>query len=255
MAVCTLNFCSRYLKKSTELTLVIPDSSHIGGRALSERKVLWLLHGLSNNDTAWVRLSRIECYCEEHDLVAVMPDGERSFYSDDFHGQNYFGYITEELPEYLEQVFGLSRRREDNFIAGLSMGGYGALRMGLTYPEHYFAVGSFSGVTDLRGLFLPELMTPERVHDFAFLKEQVGDPAASPMNPPVLLDPEKDKDLKLYISCGLEDDLLALSYAFEARCRELGIPYRCEHPHGGHEWNEWDRAVQSFIRFALEEEK
>lgn len=250
MAVCTLNFTSSQLKKNTEIVVCLPDSCRIGDGNLSGRKVVWLLHGLSDDDTAWLRYSRIDKYCMERGLVAVMPDGDRSFYADDFHGQNYFRYITEELPDYLEKVFGLSRRREDNFICGLSMGGYGALRMALTYPERYAAVGSFSGVADL-SVLLAAAGTEERMHDFAFLAERIPDPAHSEYNPVCLLDPEKDRDLRIFVSCGLEDDLLPLNKLFEARCAALGIRAHWEFVHGTHEWGLWDRMAEAFLDFAL----
>ena len=137
MAVASIDFTSKELKMNTLVTVSFPDSVRIHGEPLSKKKVLWLLHGLSDDATAWLRYSNIDRYAMENDLVVVMPSVNRSMYCDHVLGQNYFTYIAEELPEYLSLVFGLSREREQNFIAGLSMGGFGAMRIALTYPERY----------------------------------------------------------------------------------------------------------------------
>ena len=141
MAVLTMDFASKQLKMNTLLTVVLPDPSQMEDTPLSERKVLWLLHGLSEDATSWLRSSMIEQYTRDAGIIAVLPSGGRSMYCDNVLGQNYFSYIADELPEYLSLVFGLSRSRKNNFIAGSSMGGLGAMKLALTYPERYAAVG------------------------------------------------------------------------------------------------------------------
>ena len=121
----------------------------MGGVAGCRRKVLYLLHGLSDDASAWQRYTSIETLAAAYGLVVVMPSVGRSFYIDQPNGQKYFTYLTEELPHYLADVFDLAPRREDTLIAGNSMGGYGAIKAAFCYPERYRAAASFSGVLSL----------------------------------------------------------------------------------------------------------
>lgn len=249
MATLTMNFHSRELKMNTLVSLAFPDSVRIGDTPLSERKVLWLLHGLSDDGTCWLRHSRVEQYAQEYGLVVVMPSAGRSMYCDNVLGQNYFMHIADELPEYFSLVFGLSRKREDNLIAGLSMGGMGAVKIALTYAERYAAVGSFSGVLHLGPLLY--VLNDEIKNDFAFMQDALNDVDNSPLNPTALLDAEKDRDLKIYVACGRQDNLLVTNLAFKERADELGINVHYVFEDGTHEWEFWNRHVKSFMSFCL----
>ena len=107
--------------------------------------MLYLLHGLSDDHTAWLRYTSIERYATARGLAVVMPAVHRSFYADEAHGHAYWHFVSEELPAIVAAFFRLSERREDTFVAGLSMGGYGALKLGLHHPERFAAVASLSG--------------------------------------------------------------------------------------------------------------
>ena len=149
MSLITLNMPSSMLKKQTEVCICVPNRAE-DGKPMTARKVLWLLHGLSDDNTCWQRFSNIERYANDSGTVVVMPDGDRSMYMDNVSGQNYKRFITEELPQYLHFLFGLSEKRENNFIAGLSMGGMGAAKIALANPDKYAGFGSFSGLLDLK---------------------------------------------------------------------------------------------------------
>ncbi len=252
MAVASIDFTSKELKMNTLVTVSFPDSVRIHGEALSKKKVLWLLHGLSDDGTAWLRYSNIDRYAMENDLVVVMPSVNRSMYCDHVLGQNYFTYIAEELPEYLSLVFGLSREREQNFIAGLSMGGFGAMRIALTYPERYAAVGSFSGILDLTPMAL--IWNTERQEEFPFLAQALDDPAASPFNPAALLPNAVRTPIPIYAACGLQDDLLITNELFRQKAEALGVPLTYITEPGGHEWAFWDKQIHRFIQYILEKE-
>ena len=249
MAVLTIDFASKQLKMNTLLTVVLPDSVRMEDTPLSKRKVLWLLHGLSEDATSWLRCSMIEQYIQEEGMVAVLPSGGRSMYCDNVLGQNYFSYIADELPEYLSKVFGLSRKKEYNYIAGSSMGGMGAMKIALTYPERYAAVGSLAGLLDLEPM-IPQL-TDDMKNEFSFLMEAANNIKHSPLNPPALLDPKKDKALKIYVACGLQDDLLPLNYTFKQRADELGVDIKYVFEDGTHNWDFWNRQIKLFIEFML----
>ena len=114
--------------------------------------MLYLLHGLSDDDTIWLRRTSIERYVAPLGLAVVMPQVHRSFYTDEAHGNRYWTFLSEELPELVHHFFRLSRRREDTFVAGLSMGGYGALKWALREPERFAAAASMSAAADVAGM-------------------------------------------------------------------------------------------------------
>lgn len=245
MAVMTLDFYSRELKMSTLLTLLIPDSIRIANQPVSQRKCLYLLHGLSDDATACLRLSKAELYANETGIVVVMPSAGRSMYCDGINGQNYFSHIADEIPQYLELVMGLSRKRENNYIAGISMGGLGASRIALTYPERFTAVGLFSGLLNIK-MMLP-FVTEEQKQEFPFLLSPTNDIDTTPLNPINLLDKERQQGLKIIVRCGQQDDLYPMSQAFYAKATALGLDVTGIFEDGAHEWRLWDRYIEDFI--------
>lgn len=251
MAVMTLDFYSKELKMSTLLTLIVPDSIRIGTQPVSKRKCLYLLHGLSDDSTACLRLSKAELYAMETGVVVIMPSAGRSMYCDGVNGQNYFTHVADEIPEYLKLVLGLSRKREDNYIAGISMGGMGASRIALTYPERFTAVGLFSGLLDVR-MMMP-FITEEQKKEFPFLISAANEMDTTPLNPINLLDGKKQQGLKIIVRCGQQDDLFAMSQAFHAKAVSLGLDATGVFEEGAHEWRLWDRYIEDFILMMAKE--
>ena len=151
---------SEALGGMTPLTVILPqalaDTPWRGDTA--PRPVLYLLHGHSDDHTIWVRRTNLERYAIQYGLTVIMPDGGRSFYTDMKHGGKYFQYIAEELPLVASRLFHFSRKPEDTFIAGNSMGGYGALKLFLTYPERFGSCGGFSAA--IEPILLPEKFPP-----------------------------------------------------------------------------------------------
>ena len=141
MALVELNFFSPVLEQQSRVLVALPELSELDGTPL---KTVWMLHGYSGNCTDWQRLSGIERHAVSRRVAVVMPDAENSFYADMAFGKPWFTYLTKELPEYLMRVLPLSDRREDCFIGGLSSGGYGAMKIGLTFPERFSAIACLS---------------------------------------------------------------------------------------------------------------
>ncbi len=133
MASGTLTFFSKTLGKSTNINFILPETE----KPENGFRVVYLLHGWSEDYTAWMRYTSIERYAMKRDLAVIMPDGGFSFYNNMANGLPYLDYITKELPEIASKYFNVSRRREDCFLGGLSMGGCGALTVGLTRPDLY----------------------------------------------------------------------------------------------------------------------
>ena len=111
--------------------------------------MLYLLHGLTDDHTGWQRYTSIERYADEAGLAVVMPAVHHSFYTDEVHGHAYWTYVSEELPALVHRLFRVSDRPEDTFAAGLSMGGYGAVKLALSHPDRYAAAASLSGTLDI----------------------------------------------------------------------------------------------------------
>lgn len=245
MAVISLDFYSKQLKMSTIVTVVLPDSTRIGNTPVSMRKCLYLLHGLSDDSSSCLRLSKIELYAQETGLVIVMPSAGRSMYCDNIYGQNYFSYIAHELPEYLHLVFGIKGEQDKTYIAGISMGALGASRIALLYPERFTAVGLFSGLLNLK-LILPR-MNDEQKNDFAFMLEESKDADNTLLNPIDLLDAKRHSALKFYIYCGRQDDLFALTATFMEKAISYGLNVIPCIEDGIHDWHFWDKHLMTFI--------
>src|SRR5215218_5562201 len=154
MAHLRCDFFSEALSLSTTMTVILPQetSTQIGmtGRhRRSQPPVLYLLHGLSDDDSVWLRRTSIERYVAPLGLAVVMPQVHRSFYADQAAGGRYWTFLSEELPALVATFFRVSGRREDTFVAGLSMGGYGAMKWALRQPGRFAKAASLSGALDL----------------------------------------------------------------------------------------------------------
>ncbi|MBR2520919.1 MAG: hypothetical protein IKE62_01890 [Oscillospiraceae bacterium] len=141
MALMQFSFFSQALQKSTSINIALPEFED---KYQEPFKNVWMLHGLSGNHTDWQRKSGIERHASSRGVAVIMPDAGNSFYADMAYGDAYFTYLTNELPEYLHRLLPLSDKREDRFIGGLSMGGYGAMKIGLTFPERFAAIACLS---------------------------------------------------------------------------------------------------------------
>ena len=145
MALIQCKFYSEVLKLSTSMTVILPRNTRPNrhGRARGEggdkHQTLYLLHGYTDDDSIWTRRTSIERYVAPLGLAVVMPNVHKSFYTDMKHGDKYWTFLTEELPMLARSFFPLSAKREDNFVAGLSMGGYGAFKWAARCPEQISA--------------------------------------------------------------------------------------------------------------------
>lgn len=243
MALLRMEYASQALAMTTSVQAVLPDQG-----ALCQAKVVYLLHGLTDNCTGWTRYSSCERYARERGVVLVIPEVQRSFYIDGVYGLNYFTYVSQELPAALQRIFGLSREREQNYIMGLSMGGYGALKCALTYPEHYAGCGSFSGVTDLKTFLSAPDASLRKGECVALLGPELE---VRPENDLAHLARKADTLPPIYLSCAEQDRLYPMNCAFAGILKEKGVPYRFDHRPGGHYWSFWDRSLQDCFDYLL----
>lgn len=250
MALIRCDFSSEALALSTSMTVLLPQqaSTQIGieGRAGDTAPpVLYLLHGLTDDDTAWTRYTSIERYAAAKGIAVVMPQVHRSFYADERYGGKFWTFLSEELPSVVSSFFRVSTRREDTFVAGLSMGGYGAFKWALRQPERFAAAASLSGVLDL--VYMAE--KDDRPHVAEVIGRVFGDrPVAGTDDDLVHLLEANDRDLpRLMLRCGTEDHLVGHNERFVAACRRYGVDLDAEFGPGEHEWGYWDTQIQAVL--------
>lgn len=205
-----------------------------------------LLHGLCDDDTAWLRRTSIERYTAPLGVAVVMPQVGRSFYANMAHdGGDYWTFLSEELPTLAHSFFNISSRREDTFVAGLSMGGYGAMKWALRHPDRFAAAASMSGALDVAGLVSRN--DPERARLWAnvFGGRQVARTSDDLL---WLLEQTDVSSLPaLSVYCGTGDHVYGLNLTFRDAARRLGVPLTVDFGPGEHEWGYWDIKIQDFL--------
>jgi putative tributyrin esterase len=244
MASLSCNFFSEVLEVGTSITVVLPqpveDQIGVTARETSgPPPVLYLLHGLTDDHTAWHRYTSIARYAEAAGIAVVMPAVHDSFYADEVHGHRYFGYVADELPSVVASFFRVSTRPSDTFVAGLSMGGYGALKLVLAHPDRYAAAASLSGALDLRYLIGRE--------DRAALFRRAFDSEVGESDDLFALLASAGNLPPLYVGCGTEDPLLEANKRFIAAATEVGADVTIDLRTGDHEWPVWDAMIQDVI--------
>lgn len=215
---------------------------------------LYLLHGVFGSCEDWLTRSRIQLYAEENDLAVIMPSGDNAFYVDQPKAHNMYGeFIGRELVSLTRKMFPLSRRKEETFIGGLSMGGYGALRNGLNNPETFGAIISLSGALNMEkianrkgdpGFFLESQSYGEACFgDLSRLLE-------SDKNPKWLIRQllkEQKTPPAIYMACGVDDSLIKVNDDMVQFLKDEGVPVTYETGPGAHEWDFWDRYIKKAI--------
>ena len=205
--------------------------------------VLYLLHGLSDDCTIWERRTSIERYATEKGIAVVMPEVRRSFYADEAVGEKYWTFIAEELPQLVARTFHVSTAREDTFVAGLSMGGFGAFKLALNHPERFAAAASLSGAIDLTEMDLSENAGSLRERIWA--DRPVEGTADDLLG--LLRDREPASLPGLFLDCGTEDFLLAQNRRFIEVAEQHGVDLTARLRPGAHTWEFWDEGIQDVL--------
>lgn len=254
MILTELNFFSETLGMRATLGVILPQRTlaEAQGKGKPKYRTIYLLHGHSDDHTAWQRWTSIERYVENMNLAVVMPSVHLSFYADMAHGGKYWQFISEEVPAVVRDLYPLSSARADNFVAGLSMGGYGAFKLALTHPDRFAAAASLSGAVDIRevvkghgdpqaevwlegmrnifGADLSKVAGSQA--DLFVLAEKVAKGKVKP---------------KLYQCCGSEDFLHADNLRFRDFIRQLPLDLTYEEGPGEHKWGFWDKMIQKVL--------
>lgn len=256
MALIHIGFFSHALQMCTSCDVILPLNR---SNPSQPRRTLYLLHNFGGGRTSWQRMTCIERYACARGLAVVMPEAGLSSYADMAHGGHYLRYIADELPKVMRGFFPLSCRREDTFIAGCSMGGYGALRIALHRPERFAAAGSLSsGHTcfpdficqkDDRGVSMAELtFGPDGISDDDDdLNRRARSLAANGETAP-----------RIFIECGAQDPLLLdncrISRDFFGGFKGNPFDFAYSEPDGAHDWAFWDAHICDFLDYALQAE-
>ena len=259
MAYIELTYRSAALKMNVTVSVVLPEKKGgAGAPGEGTFKTLYLLHGLTDNHTDWIRKSNIERYAMEHGIAVVMPEVARSWYTDTRYDMKYFTFVADELPAVCRSYFkGMSPRREDNLIAGLSMGGYGALKVALRRPDAFCACAALSGSLDITRQGRPYLLE-EWQSLFGYDLKDASELKGSEHDVFALARKNHEAGVafpKLYLWCGLQDSLIEVNRAYHAMLEELHVPHRFEESEGDHSWPWWDRHIRTALAFLMEEKE
>jgi putative tributyrin esterase len=255
MAFLQVQFQSQALNLSCTANVILPQSA----TKAQQRKipVLYLLHGYSDDHSIWMRRTAIERHVESlaPEMAVIMPAVDHSFYTDMKCGNRYWTYISEELPAVMSSLFPLSGKREDTFVAGLSMGGYGALKMALNHPNRFLACASFSGACEmgqrLTGLNMDDAFNREIISTFGSESDfkgsendlcyQAGQLAKGAVIP------------EIYLACGTKDFLYENNLGFLDHLKKLSLPVKWEATPGReHTWDYWDEQIQISLKWFME---
>ncbi|MCQ2432406.1 MAG: esterase family protein [Clostridia bacterium] len=214
-------------------------------------RTVWLLHGWSDDETMWTRRTSLERYADQHKVAVIMPTVHLSCYTDMTHGLKYYTFVSEELPELMRNIFPLSCKREDNAVAGLSMGGEGSLKIGLSKPENFGCIGCLSAGAHNE----PWNPDPKPDDPYFFLqhsgKKLEGIPEDTFGNAEKILK-EGLPVPRIYHAIGSSDPLLDSAHETKAFFEAIpGNPFSYtyeEHP-GSHNWEFWDTHIKRFLNF------
>ncbi|MCC6445061.1 MAG: esterase family protein [Armatimonadetes bacterium] len=245
MAFCELKYFSNALGKATAANIILPE-----GEAKGPFAVFYLLHGLSDDHTVWLRRTSIERYVAGLPLIVVMPDGGRGFYCDAKEGMAWETAIAGDLLGYVDKMLPTRAERSGRCIGGLSMGGYGAAKLALKYPDLFGSANSHSGALAFAHRPFPEGSLEPRAVEFSRIAGV--NPQGGPDDIFALAEKlEADKRPALRIDCGAEDFLLEDNRACHAHLEKLGYPHEYREFPGAHDWGYWDIHIQEALAFHM----
>ena len=244
MALLHVDCFSRTLGMCVQFDVILPQETKgqigMAGKGGRNYPTLYLLHGLSDDHTIWQRRTSIERYVSDMGMAVVMPSTARCWYTDSPSGK-YFSYIADELPEICREFFpNMSSAREDTYIAGLSMGGYGAFKTALSRPERFSMAAALSGVMDVR-LYGEK---PEHRHIFGDTIEGTKNDLFALAK---TLAESGDPKPELFQWCGTEDALYPCNVQMRDHLNALGFSLAYSESRGNHAWNYWDEQIQNVL--------
>lgn len=251
MALITVKFLSKVLALPVDVTIAMPDYDWMDN-PIPEYPVLYLLHGFAGDHSDFLRFTSIERYAWQKNVIVVMPSGYNSAYTDMRYGEDYFTYISAELPKYLSNVLSIPDNPQHTYVCGVSMGGYGAFKWGMTYPDRFNGIISLSGSLHVEDRLLGRSRNVGRQ-----LNGMYGDPPiidSSTQDVFTMFDSNIKSGKRipnLFFACA-EDDKEYLRNAthdmFEL-AKKNGIDAVYIKGFGGHGYNYWDPILPQVLDF------
>lgn len=254
MALLQANVYSNVLEMEVMVDIILPQTTHkkLGTDskgATDDVAVLYLLHGMNGNHSVWQRRTSIERYVAQRSLAVIMPSTDLGWYTNTRYDMNYWTFISEELPQICHELFPqLTVKREKTFAAGLSMGGYGAVKLGLKKPENFGAIAALSGGLTLaegvpqlleikspaywEGIFGPLAEIKDSENDLIHLIKTFKAPEKAP---------------EFFLACGTEDPLYQANLYTAKKMQEQGFEVIFEEGPGAHDWDFWDHWIKRVI--------
>lgn len=255
MAHFRMNLLSNILGFQVSVTVILPsyrnEDKDYRNVYIKDKKypVLWLLHGGGGDDQDWITYTSVCRYAEEREMAVIMPSAQNSFYTDTEYGIRYWSFIVNELYDCINSMFPISDKREDNYLAGLSMGGHGAFKYAMNYPERFSKVICMSGLPftleELQSMST-EYKDIERNYGFIANKKQTEDDVYFLMND----NKEKLIDMpQFYFACGEEDSLFGVVLRGKKWMEALGYQVQWYTIPGlSHEWKFWDLCIEKAFK-------
>lgn len=257
MALLTVNAMSRSLNRTVTFNAYLPsDQMDFAGNRTSKPpyKTLYLLHGILGDQNDWLVGTRLASFAKKYHIAVIMPAGENRFYlNDETTEENYSDFIGQEIVELTRTMFPLSTRREDTFIAGLSMGGYGALYNGLKCHQNFAAIGAFSAALVTEAALTSKEDSPIFFQRRSYYQAIFGDLDTlleRDEHIPSLIKRLSQKRIdfpQLFITCGTEDPLVQVNRQLIQLLEQEEVPHNYLEKTGGHTWEFWNQAVQDFL--------
>lgn len=266
MAVMNVTFASQCLCRYVDFTVILPvEKTGSDGETKDKPekfKTLYLLHGMGGNHHDWLQYSLIRELACKYDLAVVMPSGENSFYLDqDVLGRKYGSYIGEELITYTRKMFPLSDKKEDTFIGGLSMGGFGAVHTAFSYPEVFSKAFGLSSAFITNRIQKLQPGETDRIADYSFYSDVFGELSLlkhSKNNPEELVRIAKRNNQTLpgiMLACGTSDFLLSENREFAAFLQEQKADFIYKEDEGAHDFKFWNAHLEEAVLWLLEGKK
>lgn len=239
MAVSHVEFYSEKLEMKTRVNVILPEHITKNG------KVLLLLHGLGDDENAWLDQTRIVSYASQTNITIIMPRVDRSYYTSAIGGPKYFEYISQEILERFREWFNIAADRENTFIAGISMGGFGALKIGLSNPQMFKKIFAMSAMTDI----LKNWEDDSGRNDwFSSLFGKPGQVRESINDISYLVSKQNDTSPAIWQLCGRKDPFYDINLILDKQIRRKGLQHEFVIVEGGHDWLVWDKGISQVLR-------
>ncbi len=260
MALLQVNFFAKTMKRQVGFNALVPIDNyqiHNQKEEVNPLKSLYLLSGYAHNYMDWVCGTKIQELSQKYNIAVFMPSGDNRFYLDDTDmGELYSEFIGNELVDFTRKMFHLSNKREDTYIGGLSMGGYGAIRNGLKYAENFGRIIALSSALITKNIAGIPIDFKDPIADYAYYRRVFGDLnqlLGSDKDPEALITNLKRNNLvipQIYMACGTEDFLLRENRDYHNFLVTENIEHTYTESSGDHNWDFWNEYIEKGLIWA-----